>query len=100
MGHVERGLAEAPLKLDKFEAHPITKPCVEIAEGFVEKEKGWRSDDCAGERNPLLLPAAKLRPVTCGIALKTDDLQGFPHLRVDYRRRLAASPEAVGNVLE
>ena len=50
----------------------LARPFVQIARGFVGKEKSRLSDQSAGEHNTLLLPTGQFSGAVMATRLKTD----------------------------
>jgi hypothetical protein len=57
MGHVDRCQVESLVQPADLGAHLQTQFGVQVAQRFVHQYQGRMQDDCAGDRDPLLLTA-------------------------------------------
>lgn len=100
MGHINRGQAEISLQLEKFETHFYAKFGVEVAERLVKKQRSRLNYQCARQRDPLLLPARKLRWTSFFGSRKINLLESRRNSALDLAAFYLSFSQTEGDVLE
>ena len=89
VGDIDRGEAEIALHTLEFKAHRLAQLGIEVRQRLVEQQKLRLHDQCAGERQALLLAAGQLGGVASDIVR---ELYGREHPHHLFLNLLAARP--------
>ena len=99
MGHVDEGDPDLALDALEFELHDVTQLEVQRSEGLVEQQGAGVVHQGAGQRNPLLLTAGKLRGFAFREVGQPNHLEHFVDALGDRRFVLALAARSVGDVV-
>ena len=99
MGDHDEGDAELALDLLQLHHHLLAQAVVERAERLVEEQHRGLADECAGERDALLLAAAQVPRVAIRKLVEADHLQHLAHLAIALAALDALDLEAELDVL-
>src|SRR5882724_8617192 len=78
--------------------HLVAQIGIQIGQGFIEEKKGWFQNDCAGNREALLLATAKLGGVAFAIFGQMNLLQGAESAPFAFSLCKATDLHAIGNI--
>ena len=73
--HVDERDADLPLDPLELELHGVAQLEIECAERLVEQQCAWVVDQCAGQRDALLLATGQLGRLALGEVGEPDDLE-------------------------
>ena len=99
MGDVDEGDAGALLNTLELDLHILAQLEVERAERLIEQQYARLADECAGNRDTLLLTARKAGHVACFEAGQTDKREHFAGLALDFGGVHLFDVQAEGDVL-
>ena len=99
VGHVDEGDPDLALDSLEFELHDVAQLEVQRSERLVEQQSAGVVDQGAGQRNPLLLTAGKLRGFAFREVGQPDHLEHLVDALGDRRFVLALAARSVGDVV-
>ena len=92
MGHIDCGDADLLLQAAELRSHLLAQQRIQIAKWLVKQQKAGLANQCAGERQPLLLTAAQQCGRTAGVAAQAHSLKRTVHTPSDLGIGVALGP--------
>lgn len=83
MGDKERGMTGTPVQVLQPFAQIFPYPCIERAEGFIQKQHPWFDGKCAGQRDTLALPTGELSRIAILKSVQLYQPDEFQNLCLD-----------------